>query len=84
MANVKAKPIHFIYLVYSLECRTVCNKDNGAVPIDFKAQRRIYYTDNIGTFDVTKVTCKKCRNTSFYKEALDKINHPLFFWRESL
>jgi len=83
MAKAKAnKPIHFIFLSYEVECRALCNFAYYAVPIEDKMNDGCYTGNDIGTFDVTKVTCKRCINNEFYKEALDKIKYPLFHWIE--
>lgn len=83
MAKQRVRPIHYIYLTHYTECHTVCNTENNAIPIE-NIMRRRHCTDNKGTFDVTKVTCSRCLKTDFYKEALDKSKHPLFFWKEQI
>jgi len=79
----KKRPIHFIYIDYYTDTCMICNTDNKVVPIEYKMNDGCYFTNNIGTFDATKVTCKRCLKNEFYKEALDKVNHPLFHWREN-
>ena len=83
MAKQKVKPIHFIYIGFYTGCFAVCGS-NIVIPIEYKLNSGGHDTNNIGTFDVTKVTCKKCFKKEFYKEALDKIKYPLFFWRQGL
>jgi len=79
----KLKPIHLIIIRYGSYCRAVCNKYTEVTP--FEATLKQYSPHNApnGTFDPGKVTCKRCLKHTLYKEALDKVNHPLFYWREN-
>lgn len=84
MAKQKVKPIHFI-ITSSCSCRSACNIDTECVPIENKMDinnDRVFFSS--GTFNVEKVTCKKCLKNSVYKEAVEKSKYPLFFWKEGL
>lgn len=86
MAKAKVKPIHLIKLHYGYECYAVCNCDNiscGITPIDATIKDRPRYWKSKGTFDPTKVTCKRCLKSQDYKDAMDRIKYPLFFLKEN-
>ena len=84
MASAKVKTIHFIYYIHygSSMC---CNTDFSVWPIEDTMDLAGYkYARAHGTFDVKKVTCKRCLKQSLYKEALEKAKNPLFYWKENL
>lgn len=77
----KQKPTHLIQLRYGYECRAVC--DSFAItPIEATIKMYFYLKRSKGTFNPTKVTCKRCLKHSKYKEAMDRVKYPLLFWKE--
>lgn len=76
----KQKPVHLIQLLYNTDCRAACDLWVQTQPKEYTKQ--IGPCLSIGTFNVKKVTCKRCLKHSLYKEALDKVNNPLFYWKE--
>ena len=84
MAKAKVKPIHLIKIRYGYRCNAVCDKYCRVKPIE--AFIKEYDTNHCakGTFNPTKVTCKRCLKHPLYKEAMDKINYPLLFWKEGI
>ena len=84
MANVKVKPIHFIY--YSHYGSSMCCDPCFRVwPIEDSVDECGYKRSRPhGTFDVKRVTCKRCFKQSLYKEVLEKANNPLFYWKERI
>lgn len=79
---MKKKVIHLIYICYYNECYSVCI-DCDVTPIEDTLDFYNYKKrTSKGTFDAKKVTCKRCLEHPKYKEVVDKINHPLLYWRE--
>lgn len=81
---MKKKPIHLIVIRFDGLNRAVCNKYGiNCHPIEDKLnyyKNRHYH--NLGTFDVTKVTCKKCLKSKIYKDYIKKLDAeemPLFY-----
>jgi len=79
----KKRPIHFVYqrgdYVYA-----ACDLDISIEVIEILIRN---YTNSCwakGTIDPKKVTCKRCLKHRIYKEALDKTEHPLFYWKENI
>jgi len=83
MASAKAKPIHLIRLRYGYECNAVCDHYLPVEPIEATIKARSAKRSK-GTFNPKKVTCKRCLKHPNYKIALDKVNNPLFYWKEGL
>lgn len=80
----KPKPIHMIIMRYAGSCYPVCDTYSYMVcPIDAPLKRYIRRGGSKGTFDVKKVTCKRCLKHSWYKEAVDKADNPLFYWNDN-
>ena len=79
----QSKPIHLTVIMCSYYCRAACDTYINVEPIESVIKIRPYDKSPKGTFDPTKVTCKRCLKHPFYKEAMDKINYPLLFWREN-
>ena len=77
--------IHLIHTRWWSVMRAACNKYELDVrPIESVI---VSYEDgsrSIGSFNVTKVTCKKCLKLQVYKYLKDKYSHPLFYWREGV
>lgn len=78
----KPKPVHLILLNFACTCKAVCNRYNRVIPIESTIRDSLWYKSK-GTFNPKKVTCKRCLKKPLYKEALDKVNNPLFYWREN-
>ena len=79
----KVKPIHLIELRYGYKCVAVCDSCIGVAPIEATIKDRPRSYMSKGTFDPTKVTCKRCLKHEDYKTAMDKIKYPLFFLKEN-
>ena len=79
----KQKPIHLI-TQSGYRTRATCDYYTRVVPLEATIMEDIYYKVNKGTFNPKKVTCKRCQKNDLYKEALDKVNNPLFYWREGV
>lgn len=88
----KKKKVHFIYMKHSVRENwddyftedgfssvAECTWQN-VMPIEDLGNR---HSGSLkGTFDPHKVTCKNCMKSVNYKNALDKVDNPLFYWRE--
>ena len=76
------KPIHMIVVKHGYVCISICNDCLEIMPL--RAILKKYTPKNcyVGTFDVEKVTCKRCLKHPLYKEAVEKTNNPLFYWKE--
>ena len=83
MASAKVKSIHLIIYKVHFGAHAVCDRYIEIVPIEATIRAYEGHNDPKGTFNPKKVTCKRCLKTSDYKTALDKINNPLFYWREN-
>ena len=84
MVSVKGK-IHLIYLKYGVRCVMNCDKYFDVTPINVVVKKDIMrIRKTLGTFDPTKVTCKRCLKHPDYVEAMDKVNNPLFYWKERI
>jgi len=79
---MKKKSIHFIDIYYC-SCRAICSLDVDVHPIEDKCDfYKAKKWNNLGTFDVTKVTCKKCLKSKVYKDYIKKLDAeemPLFY-----
>lgn len=77
----KKKVIHLISMSYTF-CQSLCCQNN-IFPIedslDIQNDKQYY---NSGTFNPKKVTCKRCLKHNKYKEAVDKVENPLFYWKD--
>lgn len=84
MAKAKIKPIHLVRLGYNCTCRAVCDRHYRVIPIEafIKADNIDHFAK--GTFNPKKVTCKRCLKHPDYKLAMNKVNNPLFYWRENI
>jgi len=82
MASAKGK-IHLIYIKYGSRCVGTCDHFD-VVPINVVVKKGPHLKKPLGTFDPTKVTCKRCLNHPDYKEVIDKVNNPLFYWKERI
>jgi len=80
----KPKAIHLIKLKYGYECCSVCDRNIDIEPIEATIKFHYYLKRSKGTFNPKKVTCKRCLKHPNYKLALDKVNNPLFYWRENV
>ena len=78
----KQKAIHLIRLKYGYQCSAVCDRCIPIEPIEATIKGRSIKRPK-GTFNPKKVTCKRCLKSCDYKGALDKVNNPLFYWREN-
>ena len=84
MAKAKVKTIHLTKIRYNYGVVAVCDNYLSVQPIEATIKDRCRISNPVrGTFDPTKVTCKRCLKHPLYKEAMDKINYPLLFWREN-
>lgn len=79
----KPKPIHLTKFNYGYECIAVCDNYFNVEPIEATVKRCPKRNSAKGTFNPKKVTCKRCLKHSDYKVALDKVNNPLFYWKEN-
>lgn len=79
----KKRPIHFVYQ-YSYSSLTACSGSSYVEIIDMPIRKRMTSDFSKGTIDPKKVTCKRCLKNKYYKEALDKAEHPLFYWKENV
>ena len=83
MAKAKDKPIHLIQQ-WAYNSKATCDYYFSVVPIEAtNIGGGIRPLLSKGTFDPTKVTCKRCLKHPLYKEAIDKIDYPLLFWKEN-
>lgn len=82
MAKQKTKPIHLIKQ-YGCRSKAVCDIWLRVMPIEATITNGVYSFNPKGTFNPKKVTCKRCLKHSDYKTAMDKVNNPLFYWREN-
>lgn len=78
------KPLHLIILRCGYECKAVCSNYVAIEPIEATIKDRPRSYRSKGTFNPTKVTCKRCLKHPKYKEAMDKIKYPLFFLKENV
>ena len=76
------KVIHLIKL-YGYRCKATCYYCN-VVPIEGTIVDSCPSQASKGTFNPTKVTCKRCLKHPDYKTAMDKIDNPLFYWKENI
>lgn len=77
------KVVHLITM-YNSNCKAVCDIWVRVRPIDKNIiKRRTDSIYSLGTFDFTKVTCKRCLKHPDYEIAMDKIKYPLFFLKEN-
>lgn len=88
MAKQKVKPIHLIVIYLTNRCHAACDETYLEVfPIE-GIPREGYMGDKKyakrGTHNVKRITCKRCLKTKYYKDALNKANHPLFYWKENI
>ncbi len=75
----QSKPIHLITM-WGCRCKAVCDRGVMVEPIGSLIRvRPISSYLSKGTFDPTKITCKRCLNSEDYKTAMDRIKYPLFF-----
>ncbi len=79
----KEKSIHMIVIKYGYVCISICNEYLEVLPIRAMLKEYTPKDCSIGTFDVEKVTCKKCLKNYKYKEAVEKTNNPLFYWKKT-
>lgn len=85
MAKARVKPIHLIQIRWSHNCCAVCDRYIETEPIEANIIKKFSKRDSSkGTFDPTKVTCKRCLKSEDYKTAMDKINYPLFFLKDGI
>ena len=78
----RSKPIHLIHTKWD-SSMAACNRYGLCVrPIESVIVDYENNSINKGTFNVSKVTCKKCQKLQAYKDLKDKQDHPLFFWRD--
>ena len=88
MASVKSKVIHLIVINGYSRCRAACDETYLEVfPIEgIPREGYMVYKNRVkrGTHNVKRITCKRCLKTKYYKDALDKANHPLFYWKENV
>lgn len=84
MAKPRVKPIH-LTVQCGYRCKAACDYYCIVIPIESTIIRGNHNTNNYskGTFDPTKVTCKRCLKHSDYKIAMDRIKYPLFFLKEN-
>jgi len=75
----QSKPIHLIELWWGCECTAICDSDIGLTPIEATIKRCCRQNMSKGTFNPTKVTCKRCLKHPKYKEAMDRVKYPLFY-----
>jgi hypothetical protein len=78
----QSKVIHLIKL-YGYRCKSTCSYCN-IEPIEATIVNYKIYNASKGTFNPQKVTCKRCLKHPDYKDAMDKINYPLFSWKENI
>lgn len=78
----KPKPIHLIIIKYGHECNAICDTCIHVMPLEAIIKRPYRWCIPKGTFNPKKVTCKRCLQHLLYKEALEKVNNPLFYWKE--
>lgn len=80
----KQKPIHLTVIRYGCDCTAACSEYIGAEPIDIDIIKKYRRRGSPkGTFDPRKVTCKRCLKHPYYKEVLDRMKNPLFYWKEN-
>ena len=77
----RSKPIHLIKQ-FGCHSKAVCDIWCMVAPIEATIIGGGSSYDSKGTFNPKKVTCKRCLKHLDYKEALDKVNNPLFYWKE--
>ncbi|KKN73135.1 hypothetical protein LCGC14_0404440 [marine sediment metagenome] len=78
------KPIHLI-IMSNCVCRAVCDWGVSVIPVDKNIiKRRVSSYYSLGIFNPKKVICKRCLKHSDYKTAMDKVNNPLFYWKEGV
>lgn len=84
MGCAKVKPIHLIYTRWHSRMMAVCDYWGMEVrPIEsIIVDCPNHYSS--GTFDPKKVTCKRCLKRPQYEEAMDKIDNPLFYWKDNV
>lgn len=78
----QSKLIH-LTTIDCCDCVATCNRYTTVVPIEAVIKKYTRSTVPKGTFDPTKVTCKRCLKHKDYKIAMDKIKYPLFHWKEN-
>jgi len=80
--------IHLIRIMYGTYPRAICGLYSINVkPIEAKLFDKRYRWVSLGTFDINKVTCKKCLKHKDYKKLKheqDVKDYPLFFWKEKI
>jgi hypothetical protein len=83
MAKQRVKAIHLIKQ-FGTRCKAVCDIWCCVVPIEATIIGRKDSYNSKGTFNPTKVTCKRCLKHPNYKEAIDRVKYPLFFLKEGV
>ena len=76
------KVIHLIQFTWSYRCHSVCDRYIKIEPIEAIIKVGSRRDSSKGTFNPTKVTCKRCLKHPDYKEAMDRVKYPLLFWKE--
>lgn len=79
---MKKKVIHFITVCSGVN-KMSCDRFYKVHPIEDILdiwEGRMYYP--YGTFNIHKVTCKRCLSNKQYKKAVEKDKMSLFHWRE--
>lgn len=79
----RSKPIHLTKICNGFQCKAACDRYFKVTPLEAIIKGYSRPRLSKGTFDPTKVTCKRCLKSGDYKTAVDKVKYPLFFLKDN-